>query len=79
METKAKMILDYMRKNDGVTQMDAYKICMATRLGAIIWLLKDRGYDIETIYHPMKHGRYAEYKLTEECKKRLNEEEKEDK
>lgn len=69
-KSKIEMVLDFMRTHEGITQMDAYKLCYATRLAAIISLLKNRGYRIDTIYHKTKHGRgYAEYRLAEEVVK----------
>lgn len=67
--TKIDMVLDFMRTHEGITQMDAYKLCYATRLAAIIALLKNRGYVIDTVYHKAKRGRgYAEYRLVKEAK-----------
>lgn len=72
METKIAKVIKYMRTHTGITQMDAYDLCYATRLSAIIKVLKDRGYEIVTFYYPMKSGgRYAEYRLTDEYKKYL--------
>ena len=75
--SKTMKIVGYMRTHTGITQMDAYDLCKATRLAAIIHELKDRGLEIKTIYHPMKIGRYAEYQLTPRCKKELAKQEKE--
>ncbi len=76
--SKTQTIIRYMRDHKGITQMDAYELCKATRLGAIIFELKQRGYDIETYYYPNSCGigKYAEYRLTKDCKERLDEEEK---
>ena len=77
--TKINKIVKYMRTHTGITQMDAYDLCKATRLAAIIHELKNKGYEIKTIYHQMKVGRYAEYQLTPKFKKYLDEKEKENK
>lgn len=62
--TKTSTILKYMETHTGITQMDAYNLCYATRLSAIIWSLKKQGYVIETVYHRKGRGLgYAEYRL----------------
>lgn len=73
MISKTQQIFNYMREHDGITQLDAYELCTATRLGAVIADFKKHGHKIETIYHPMQHGgRYAEYSLNKNYKKYLN-------
>ena len=74
--SKTDRIVSYMRRHTGITQMDAYDLCKATRLAAIIHALReDKGMDIRVVYYPMEHGgRYAEYRMTKECKERLKKE-----
>lgn len=70
MSTKTGKIIRYMYEHTGITQMDAYELCKATRLGAIIFVLKQRGYDIDTLYFDNASGcgRYAEYRFTQPFK-----------
>ena len=77
--SKTSKIVRYMRTHTGITQMDAYDLCKATRLSSIIFELKQRGYEIKTIYHPTKQSRYAEYQFTPAYKKYLAKKEKEEK
>ena len=65
-KSKTTMILEYMGVHRGITQMDAYRLCNATRLAAVIADLKKRGYKIETVYHEGRGRGYAEYRLIEE-------------
>lgn len=50
---KTQKVLEYMKKNpnEGITQLDAIKLCWATRLSGIIYNLKKK-YNIETKYEP---------------------------
>ena len=71
--TKVEKIIGYMRTHTGITQMDAYELCKATRLAAIIADLKGKGYEINTIYHSSPTcRRYAEYQFTPKFKKELS-------
>lgn len=71
--SKTNKIVGYMRTHKGITQMDAYELCKATRLGAIIFDLKKKGFDIETAYMPNEsgYGKYAIYSLTPDYKEYL--------
>lgn len=71
--SKINKVVMYMRTHTGITQMEAYELCKATRLSAIIFHLREQGFEIKTIYHPLKNGRYAEYQLTNRYKKYLDE------
>lgn len=46
--TKTKLILEHM-KSRGITSQDAFKEYGTTRLASIIYNLRNRGYDIETV------------------------------
>ena len=46
---KTKEVLKYMQENEGITSMEAFKKFGATRLSAIIFNLRKRGYDIVTL------------------------------
>ncbi len=65
-------VLQYMRDYDKITSLDAIREFGATRLSAIIYLLRHKsGYDIETIKKVSRNSygntvHYAEYWLHEE-------------
>lgn len=62
--TKKDIILEHLRKGEHITQMDAYRLCLATRLSAIIYDLKDEGWDIKTDTLKSSDGtHYASYYL----------------
>lgn len=47
--TKTKAVLDWLRTHDSISSMEAIENFGATRLAAIIFDLRERGYDIETV------------------------------
>lgn len=67
--TQREMILDYMKKNDGITPWEAMKEFGIMRLGARIWDLKNiDGISItkEMVTNKNRYGKrvaYARYKL----------------
>ena len=68
-QSKINKVFNYMLEHDGITQLDAYKLCMATRLSGIIFDLKKRGVPITTAYLYNEDGtRYAKYYLNTEYK-----------
>lgn len=46
--TKTKQILDHLKSGKSITSLQAIDLYGATRLSAIIFKLRDRGYDIKT-------------------------------
>ena len=44
--TKTGMVLEHLQKEGSITSWDAIKLYRATRLSAIIFNLRDEGYDI---------------------------------
>ena len=67
---KSKMVLDWLKAHAGITSMEAFENFGATRLSAIIFELKRKGYDIETVIVDGKdrygnRSRYARYYLRE--------------
>lgn len=67
---KTREVLRYMRENEGITSMDAFKKFGATRLSSLIFSLRKQGYNIETIDMECvdRYGhlvRYAKYVLKE--------------
>lgn len=47
--TKTSMVLDHLKKHGAITSMEAIENYGATRLSAIIFELRKKGYDIDTI------------------------------
>ena len=52
-----------MQTHRSITALDALKLCGCFRLAAIIWLLREDGYDIETRLVGEGSKKYAEYRL----------------
>jgi hypothetical protein len=70
-KSQTEDVLRFMREEGSITSMDAIKEFGATRLSAIIFNLRDRGYDIETRMEVSKNRyghivEYARYVLHEE-------------
>lgn len=63
---KTKAVLQWLQTHAGITSMEAIKQFSATRLSAIIFNLRKRGYDIDMVWcegrdrfgNPMRYGRY---------------------
>ena len=69
-KSQTEDVLRFMREEGSITSMDAIKEFGATRLSAIIFNLRDRGYDIETHMEVSKNRyghtvEYARYVLNE--------------
>lgn len=70
---KTKLILEYLKNNEGITSIQAFELYGATRLSAIIFNLRKQGYIIENNwkYGKDRYGnycRFVEYKLIGEVK-----------
>lgn len=50
---KSAKILEHMKLHGSITQMEAWDIFRASRLSALIFLYKARGYNIESVW---EHG-----------------------
>ena len=62
--TQSEMILEYLRKGYSITPLEALKEFGCFRLGARIWELKQRGYNIEMQLSEVMGGKHvAEYRL----------------
>ena len=66
--TKTKMVLTHLRSGQTITSLEAINLFRATRLSAIIFCLRERGYHIATVPTTVldKFGNtvtYAKYKL----------------
>ena len=71
MERKSQrtFILNYLKKNkSGVTSMKAFWLWRITRLSAVIFDLRQKGYEIVTITEPniFSSGSHARYVLLKE-------------
>lgn len=67
---KTIAVLEHMREHGGITQLEATELYGATRLSAIVFNLRKRGHDIETVTMGMtdRYGHavnYAKYVLHE--------------
>lgn len=65
---KTKLVLDWLKAHAGISSMDAFEHLGVTRLAAVIFELRKRGYDIETVIVDGKdrygnRSRYARYYL----------------
>ena len=64
---KTTAVLDHMREHGSITQMEATELFGATRLGAIVFNLRRKGHDIETVTmgttdrygHAVNYARYV--------------------
>lgn len=68
--TQKERILEHLKTKGKLSQKRAINLYGAYRLSAIIWLLKQDGYEIETSYKSGKNRygdtvSWAEYKLKE--------------
>ena len=68
---KTIAVLEHMREHGGITQLEATELFGATRLGAIVFNLRKRGHDIETVTMGMtdRYGHavnYAKYVLKDD-------------
>lgn len=60
-ESKTKMILDHLQYHKKITSWEAIQLFKATRLAAVIHVLKERGHSIETQMVYENKTRYAVY------------------
>lgn len=64
--TKTQKVLEHLKVKKSITSMEAFKLYGATRLSAIIFVLRKRGYDIATLDYdytdedgrPIRYGKY---------------------
>lgn len=68
MKSQKKMVLDYIREFGSITSLDAFKDLGITRLSAVIFDLRESGYNIFTDWEQSKNRfgqptRYARYSL----------------
>ena len=68
---KTQLVLKHLKEKGNITSWEAIQKYGATRLSAIIFNLKDKGYDINTLMIDGKdrfgnESRYAKYVLKED-------------
>lgn len=66
--SKTQRVIEHLLKRGSITSWDAIKLYGATRLSAIIFNLRDRGYEIDSVYLDGKDrfgnsSRYVNYVL----------------
>ena len=66
--TQIKAILEHLQTHGSITSNEAFKLYGATRLSAIIYILRDKGYEIQSTSEKGKtryghHTTYARYIL----------------
>lgn len=67
MKSQKKMVLEYIREFGSITSLDAFKDLGITRLSAVIFDLREDGFDIFTDWeqgknrfgHPTRYARYS--------------------
>lgn len=71
---KKQAVLDHMKSNGSITSMEAIELFGATRLSAIIFNLRKKGHDIETVKkrgtdrygHAVNYAKYVLHEDSEE-------------
>ena len=69
--TQSQAVLDYLKAGYSISSVTAFNLCGATRLSAIIFDLRQKGYNIQTrkrkgVSQYGKSYTYAEYVLVED-------------
>lgn len=59
--TKIDKVTNHLITKGSITSWEAIKLYKATRLSAIIFKLKERGYSIKTVMTESKNSRFATY------------------
>lgn len=54
-KSQTEAIIQYLQENKSITSLQAFKIFGATRLSGIIYVLKERGFKIETELKEVKN------------------------
>ena len=62
-ETKTLKILRHLKKYGSITSLDAFENYRATRLSAIIYRLREEGFDIDTRRIQHKEANFGKYVL----------------
>lgn len=72
-KSQTEAIIQYLRKKKSITSLQAFNLFNATRLSGIIFILRERGFGIETemVQGKNRYGHstnYAIYRLTKDLK-----------
>lgn len=68
-KSKSSLIKEHLLSKGNITTWEAIKLYRETRLSARIFILRDRGWVIETKIMEGKEGSYAKYVLLSDPKK----------
>lgn len=53
--TQKERVLEFIKKEGSITSLDAFRELGCTRLSAVIFKLKEEGYEFETKFEAMKN------------------------
>ena len=63
-ETQEEIVLNHLREYGSITSIEAFGVYAITRLSAVIFNLREDGYDIPMTFETSKNGkRYGRYFL----------------
>ena len=62
-DTQTVKILRHLKKYGNITSLDAFELYRATRLSAIIFRLREEGFDIDTRRIQHKEANFGKYVL----------------
>lgn len=65
MPSQKDRVLAYLQAGNAITPLEALRLFGSLRLGAIIFVLRESGYDIRTTMVQGVNNRYASYRLRE--------------
>ena len=70
-KTHADTILEYLMEHEGITSLEAIDKFRITRLSAVIFVLRQRGYNIKSVNRQYRDDRgiltqYVQYQLVKE-------------
>lgn len=61
--SKQQRVLNHLLKGKTLTTLSAYRLCKATRLAALIYNIRKKGYDVITTMEGKGREKYARYSL----------------
>ena len=63
MKEQYKIVKDHLKTNGNITSWDAIRNYRITRLSHYIWVLRNEGYDITSVWTTNNKNRFVSYKL----------------
>lgn len=69
-ESQKDIILEYLKRNDGISAIEALNLCGCFRLASIICILRGEGWNIKTTLIGEGNKKYAWYTLEKGEEKR---------